>query len=68
MHVNAHTSAAPIALANMIARWPKPPTPTTPTFLPGPHPLRFRGEYTVSPAHIMGAATLVGRASGTGKQ
>ena len=39
----AHTSV-PKALANRTAKCPIPPSPTIPTFLPGPQPFRTRGE------------------------
>jgi hypothetical protein len=41
--------------------------PTMPTFLPGPMPFRTSGEYAVSPAHSMGAASSDARPSGMGK-
>jgi hypothetical protein len=40
--------------------------PTMPTFLPGPMPFRTSGEYAVSPAHSMGAASSDARPSGMG--
>lgn len=41
--------------------------PIMPTFFPGPVPLRTSGEYAVSPAHSIGAASSDSRASGIGK-
>lgn len=41
--------------------------PTIPTFLPGPVPLRTRGEYAVRPAQSIGAASSDWRSSGMGK-
>ncbi|KAK5633084.1 hypothetical protein RRF57_008798 [Xylaria bambusicola] len=51
------TFSAPIALAKRTAKCPSPPTPTMPTLLPGPHPNRLKGEYTVTPPHNIGAAS-----------
>mmetsp|Transcript_88018 Transcript_88018/g.152492 ORF Transcript_88018/g.152492 Transcript_88018/m.152492 type:complete len:202 (+) Transcript_88018:689-1294(+) len=47
-------------------RWPSPPTPTTPTAIPGLQYL-FRGENVVMPAQSRGAAYSEGSESGTGK-
>ena len=54
--VNTVTSA-PSAFAIFAARWPRPPVPITPTTLPAFTPQCFIGEYVVTPAHRMGAAT-----------
>ena len=58
------TRSAPIALANIIAKCPKPPTPITPTVLPGPQPFAFNGAYVVTPAQSIGAACVDGISSG----
>jgi hypothetical protein len=47
-------------------RLTRPPMPTTPTFLPGPAPLRTSGEKTVRPAQSMLAACSDLSASGIG--
>jgi hypothetical protein len=62
----AHVSA-PSALANITPKCPMPPNPTIPTFLPGPHPFRTRGEKAVRPAQSIGAACSVASSSGMGK-
>lgn len=55
-----------MAVENWRAKWPSPPIPTTPTFLPGPAWKRFKGEKTVTPAQNNGAASMDEMASGTG--
>jgi hypothetical protein len=55
------------ALANVEKiPWNHTYTPMIATFLPGPHPNRTSGEYTVKPAHIIGAAISVAMFSGMG--
>ncbi|GAA3649590.1 hypothetical protein GCM10022267_40090 [Lentzea roselyniae] len=49
-------TSAPIAAANLTARWPSPPRPATATRVPGPTPSARSGSHTVIPAHISGAA------------
>ena len=58
------TLSTPIAFAINTAKCPRPPTPTTPTFFPGPAPKTFNGEYTVTPPHNMGAACSGAKPSG----
>lgn len=60
------TLSAPRAFANSTPKCPRPPTPTMPTVFPGPAPLFFSGENTVTPPHSIGAASSDGRPSGMG--
>ncbi|WP_410645831.1 hypothetical protein [Amycolatopsis sp. lyj-346] len=48
--------SAPRATAGLTARWPRPPSPTTATRVPGPVPSARSGSQTVMPAHSSGAA------------
>ncbi|MNN68459.1 hypothetical protein D3C81_1841710 [compost metagenome] len=49
------TTWAPSAWASLMPMWPRPPMPTTPTFLPGPAPQWRSGDQVVMPAHSSGA-------------
>src|SRR5260370_5844633 len=59
------TTCAPNAWANLTPMWPRPPSPTIPTFCPGPTFQWRSGEYVVMPAHNSGAVAAGSRLSGT---
>ena len=50
----------PSALASATPNCPRPPTPTTPTRVPGPAPWRRSGSKSVTPAHMTGPASSSG--------
>ena len=60
-------TVAPMALANKTPKCPNPPIPTIPTFIAVvPAPYCFKGEYTVPPAHSIGAALARSSPAGMG--
>ncbi len=62
----ATTSSQPRAFAHRSPKCPRPPTPTIPTLFPGPAPFFTRGLQTVTPPHIIGAASAEEISAGIG--